>query len=141
MLHFEISFVSPPLPPHPTELILSFFLFHKFSTGLGFVCFVVIKTCMLSANRVDFGLFYFPRFTPPPPPRPANTAPTTPMQNGPGCPSAKNAPLEPRELVGGGGLLNIILLASNTINVLRYWGNRHCQSHLRKLFSRLLRPG
>ena len=29
------------------------------ATGLGFVCFVVINACVLSANRVDFGLFCF----------------------------------------------------------------------------------
>ena len=27
-------------------------------TSLGFVCFVVINPCVLSANRVDFGLFF-----------------------------------------------------------------------------------
>ena len=58
----------------PIELILcSFFLLHKFShftyagvmgcgaaeaIGLGFVCFVVINPRVLSANRVDFGLFF-----------------------------------------------------------------------------------
>ena len=39
------------------------------ATGLGFVCFVVINPCALSANRVDFGLFLFNKFsnfTPPP---------------------------------------------------------------------------
>ena len=43
------------------------------ATGLGFVCFVVINTCVLSANRVDFGFFFFVsyivQFTPPPPQR------------------------------------------------------------------------
>ena len=39
------------------------------ATGLGFVCFVVINPCVLSANRVDFGLFCFINFPiyPPPP--------------------------------------------------------------------------
>ena len=40
-------------------------------TGLGFVCFVVINPRVLSANRVDFGLFCFinfPILLPPPPP-------------------------------------------------------------------------
>ena len=27
------------------------------STGLGFVCFIVINLCVLSANRVDLGSF------------------------------------------------------------------------------------
>ena len=29
------------------------------ATGLGFVCFVVINLHVLSANRIDFGLFFF----------------------------------------------------------------------------------
>ena len=40
------------------------------ATGLGFVCFVVINPPVLSANRVDFGLFCFIDFSflhPPPP--------------------------------------------------------------------------
>ena len=39
------------------------------ATGLGFVCFVVINPCVLSANRVDLGFFvsYFPILLPPPP--------------------------------------------------------------------------
>ena len=39
------------------------------ATGPGFVCFVVINPCVLSANRVDFGFFLFHKFsnfTPPP---------------------------------------------------------------------------
>ena len=37
------------------------------ATGLGFVCFVVINPCVLSANRVDFGVFHkFSKFTPTP---------------------------------------------------------------------------
>ena len=37
--------------------------------GLGVVCFVVINPCVLSANRVDLGFFYFinsPILLPPP---------------------------------------------------------------------------
>ena len=40
------------------------------ATGLNFVCFVVINPRVLSANRVNFGLFLFHKFsnfTPPPP--------------------------------------------------------------------------
>ena len=38
------------------------------ATGLGFVCFVVINTSVLSANGVDFGLFFcFISNLPPPP--------------------------------------------------------------------------
>mgnify|MGYP003571746643 CR=1 FL=1 len=40
------------------------------ATGLGFVCFVVINPCVLSANRVDLGFFLFHKFPillPPPP--------------------------------------------------------------------------
>ena len=33
------------------------------ATGLGFVCFVVINPGVLSANRVDFGLFLFHKFS------------------------------------------------------------------------------
>ena len=29
------------------------------ATGLGFVCFVVINSCVLSANRVDLGFFFY----------------------------------------------------------------------------------
>ena len=29
------------------------------ATGLGFVCFVVVNPRVLSANRIDFGLFMF----------------------------------------------------------------------------------
>ena len=39
------------------------------ATGMGFVCFVAINPCVLSANRVDLGLFYFINFqfySPPP---------------------------------------------------------------------------
>ena len=41
------------------------------ATGLGFVCFVVVNPCVLSANRVVFGLLFFFcfisfLFTPPP---------------------------------------------------------------------------
>ena len=39
------------------------------ATGLGFVCFVVISPCVLSANRVDLGFFCFinfPILLPPP---------------------------------------------------------------------------
>ena len=53
----------PSNPPTPAE-----------ATGLGFVCFVVINPCVLSASRVDFGLFFplnFP-ITPPPLPRLSN---------------------------------------------------------------------
>ena len=32
------------------------------ATGMGFVCFVVINPCVLSANRVDFGFFCFINF-------------------------------------------------------------------------------
>ena len=32
------------------------------ATGLGFVCFAVLNPCVLSANRVDFGLFCFISF-------------------------------------------------------------------------------
>ena len=42
------------------------------ATGLGFVCFVVINPHVLTANRVDFGLFLFHKFfnfTPPPLPQ------------------------------------------------------------------------
>ena len=28
------------------------------ATGLGFVCFIVINPCVLSANRVDLGFFF-----------------------------------------------------------------------------------
>ena len=38
------------------------------ASGLGFVCFVVINPHVLSANRVDFGLFCFVSFNLPPPP-------------------------------------------------------------------------
>ena len=37
---------------------------------MGFVCFAVVNPCVLSANRVYFGLFYlvsFPFYPPPPP--------------------------------------------------------------------------
>ena len=37
-------------------------------TGLGFVCFVVINSCVLLANRVDFGLFFCSNFSFPSPP-------------------------------------------------------------------------
>ena len=30
------------------------------ATGLGFVCFAVINPCVLTANKVDFGLFLLP---------------------------------------------------------------------------------
>ena len=40
------------------------------ATGPGFVCFVVINPCVLSANRVVFGLFLFQY--PPPTFRPRN---------------------------------------------------------------------
>ena len=33
------------------------------ATGLGFVCFVVINHRVLLANRVDFGLFLFHKFS------------------------------------------------------------------------------
>ena len=33
------------------------------ATGLGFVCFVVINPCVLSANRVDLGFFLFHKFS------------------------------------------------------------------------------
>ena len=64
-----IVFIPLPLPP-PPQLFLAF-LFHKFpnftSPSLGFVC----NPCVLSANRVDFGLFCFINFpiSPPPPHR------------------------------------------------------------------------
>ena len=40
------------------------------ATGLGFVCFIVVNPCVLSANRVGLGLFCFidfPILLPPPP--------------------------------------------------------------------------
>ena len=41
------------------------------STGLGFVCFVVINPRVLSVNGVDFGIFLFHKFSnlPHPPPQ------------------------------------------------------------------------
>mgnify|MGYP003571710892 CR=1 FL=1 len=38
------------------------------ASDMGFVCFVVINPCVLSANKADFGLFCykFSNFTPPP---------------------------------------------------------------------------
>ena len=33
------------------------------ATGLGFVCFVVINPCVLSTNRVGFGLLFFHKFS------------------------------------------------------------------------------
>ena len=32
------------------------------ATDLGFVCFVVINHCVLSANRVDYGFFLFHKY-------------------------------------------------------------------------------
>ena len=46
----------------------------------GFVCFVVINPCVLSANRVDLGFFYFinfPILLPPPPSGPNNKSNAT----------------------------------------------------------------
>ena len=43
------------------------------ATGLGFVCFVVINPLVLSANRVDFGLVLFHKFSNLPPPPPVRT--------------------------------------------------------------------
>ena len=39
------------------------------ATGLGFVCFVIINPCALSANRVDLAFLFhkFSNFTPPSP--------------------------------------------------------------------------
>ena len=38
------------------------------ATGLGFVCFVFINPCVLSANRVDNGLFLYLKIHNPPSP-------------------------------------------------------------------------
>ena len=63
-----------------SELTLRFCLFHKFfnyrkgcgaaeSTCLVFVCFVVINPRVLSANKVDLGLFLSHKILLPPPPQ------------------------------------------------------------------------
>ena len=60
------SFINMPgLTPPPPPFVFVFLFF-----GLGFCCFVVINPRVLLANRVDFGLFLFYKFsnfTPPPP--------------------------------------------------------------------------
>ena len=46
-------------------------------TGMGFVCFVVINSCVLSVNRVDLGFFFvsqiFQFYSPPPPEKRTNS--------------------------------------------------------------------
>ena len=62
-------------------------------TGLGFVCFVVMTPCVLSASRIDYGLFRFHNifnFTPPPRRQPPSDLPE--MSQPPSSPT-----------VGGGG--------------------------------------
>ena len=51
----DVIFNLPP-PPPCTLGVMGFGAAE--AIGLGFVCFVVINPCVLSANRVDFGLFF-----------------------------------------------------------------------------------
>ena len=54
------------------------------ATGLGFVCFVVINSRVLSENRVYFGLLFhkFSNFTPPPPTHTHNYIPIVNIPQG-----------------------------------------------------------
>ena len=62
----DFGLYCPVYPPHYAGVMGCGF---KEATGLGFVCFVIINPCVLSANRVDLGFFVskFSNFTPPPP--------------------------------------------------------------------------
>ena len=97
------AFCEPPQHPPPSYIIdwvffsiqhyFSFY-FHLFppsrweATGPGFVCYVVINPCVLSANRVDLGLFFISYILLPLPP-----AHTPTCINGEGSSNSFTAPV------------------------------------------------